>query len=247
MANVQPDRYTKIADALLEALCRADVPGRQLRVFLVIARKTYGFGKKVDWISLSQLAEMTGIDRPDLCRMLRWLKAAKMITRDKEGMTNIQKDFDLWTCPQARKPVARKPVARKPRPIGLEANLPVASKPHTINNLQKTLLQETGGVALAAEPARASPKDEAEMFFNGDHEKTIGYFIEKGIPDQIARRELGKFIAYWTEPNATGKKLRWQMQKTFEVKRRLVTWMMRVGERSQRGSNFNQEPKGIRL
>lgn len=37
-------------------------------------------------------------------------------------------------------------------------------------------------------------------------------------------KEFDKFILYWTESNSTGRKQRWQMEKTFEVKRRLVKW-----------------------
>ena len=40
----------------------------------------------------------------------------------------------------------------------------------------------------------------------------------------VARREIGKFIGYWTELNPSGTKQRWQMQKTFEVNKRLATW-----------------------
>lgn len=41
--------------------------------------------------------------------------------------------------------------------------------------------------------------------------------------------ELRKFYSYWTEKNSTGKKQRWQMEKTFEVNRRLATWFSRAG------------------
>lgn len=33
-----------------------------------------------------------------------------------------------------------------------------------------------------------------------------------------------EFCDYWTEPTTGGRKLRWEMQKTWDLKRRLATW-----------------------
>lgn len=86
-----------------------------------------------------------------------------------------------------------------------------------------------------------TPAQEAFDFFTGNkQEKVVEYLIEKGIPEQIAMSELKRFISYWTELNSTGKKQRWQMEKTFEVRRRLATWFSNV-------KSFNKEPKGIRI
>lgn len=41
-------------------------------------------------------------------------------------------------------------------------------------------------------------------------------------PDPAERQ---KFLDYWTEKNAGGKKERWQMEKVFDVSRRWGTWM----------------------
>lgn len=44
------------------------------------------------------------------------------------------------------------------------------------------------------------------------------------------------FIRYWTEKNPNGKKMKFEMQKTFEISKRLVTW-----NRNNFG-NKNQQP-----
>ena len=46
----------------------------------------------------------------------------------------------------------------------------------------------------------------------------------KGVPEGLARQELKKFVSYWTELNKSGTKQKWELQKTFEVQRRLATW-----------------------
>ena len=38
---------------------------------------------------------------------------------------------------------------------------------------------------------------------------------------------LDAFILYWTEPNATRRKTRWEMEKVFDIPRRLATWASR--------------------
>lgn len=90
----------------------------------------------------------------------------------------------------------------------------------------------------------ATPSQLAKEFFEDldVQEKTITFLINKGLPENRAREEIQRFVLYWTEPNKSGTKVRWQMEKTFDVKRRLVTWISRI-------KNFNQsnQPKGITL
>jgi hypothetical protein len=37
----------------------------------------------------------------------------------------------------------------------------------------------------------------------------------------------GEFFRYWTEPNKTGTKMRFELQETWDLKRRLITWANR--------------------
>ena len=95
MANVQADAgYTKIANKLLEAICHASLSNYESRVFLAIMRLTYGWQKKADKIALSQIAELTGIDRSHVAHSVKRLSSRNMISRN--GVTGIQKDFDKW-------------------------------------------------------------------------------------------------------------------------------------------------------
>jgi len=82
-----------------------------------------------------------------------------------------------------------------------------------------------------------------EFFTSVDHEEMISYFSSKGLSDEVARNEIQKFILYWTEPNKLGTKERWQIQKTFEIRRRLASWFSRI----KQGSQYNQETKGLIL
>jgi hypothetical protein len=57
-----------------------------------------------------------------------------------------------------------------------------------------------------------------------EQKRVISGLEEKGVPLDIAISEVKKFLSYWTEPNKSGTKQRWEMQSTFEVSRRLATW-----------------------
>lgn len=42
--------------------------------------------------------------------------------------------------------------------------------------------------------------------------------------NDIEKKTISDFILYWTESNAKGKKMKFEMQKTFDIKRRLIKW-----------------------
>lgn len=51
-------------------------------------------------------------------------------------------------------------------------------------------------------------------------------FVEtlKEFKDVYSREMLNAFYSYWTEPNKSKTKVRWQLEKTWDVSRRLKTW-----------------------
>lgn len=76
------------------------------------------------------------------------------------------------------------------------------------------------------ESMNKQPKKIAEDFFNdkNQQQQVIDYLVENGASVERAAAEIDKFVDYWTEPNPSGTKVRWQLEKTFDVKRRLKTW-----------------------
>lgn len=61
------------------------------------------------------------------------------------------------------------------------------------------------------------------------------------IDEMKATMEIGKFVSYWTEPMPSGKKVRWQTEKTFELKRRFIRWMSNnYGKAAAEGVNNNK-------
>ena len=104
------DGYTRIANALLEALAGARLSGRELSVALAVVRLTYGYRKKADRISASQLAGLSGIDRRKIPALLASLESKSILLIERRGSgkiptLQIDKRTDRWlsrdaTCPQ---------------------------------------------------------------------------------------------------------------------------------------------------
>ncbi len=100
MANPQcEDGYTKIANELLEAFARIRISGEARQVLDVILRKTYGFGKREDAISLSQFHLATGLSKSHICDSINKLKIMNVITEkgnDIARIFSINKDYSQW-------------------------------------------------------------------------------------------------------------------------------------------------------
>lgn len=53
------------------------------------------------------------------------------------------------------------------------------------------------------------------------------YLLEwNRIAEEIKFTDIDRFIDYWTEKSPNGRKMRWQKQKTFDVKRRMTRWAL---------------------
>ncbi len=102
MANPQAENgHVDIANQIVEALARTRLSGEEIQCLWVILRKTYGWKKTEDIISLSQFTEMTGLKKQHVHRALLKLSSKKVIDITKNGynrpnMIRFIKDFDVW-------------------------------------------------------------------------------------------------------------------------------------------------------
>lgn len=98
------DGYTRIANELMEALAHIRIPGEARQIIDTIIRKTYGFNKKADMISLSQFCLATGMKKPTCSRAIRTASTMNIIKKDNNGnhFYSINKDFETW------KPLSKK-------------------------------------------------------------------------------------------------------------------------------------------
>jgi len=127
--------FTPIANEIMEALVRFHIPGSEMRCLLFILRKTYGYHKKTDAISLSQFERATGIDRKSICRALNGLADKNIVLIKKGGgkfaTTSISKyrfnkHFNTW-----------RNSVKKATGSGKTVTQVVAKKPHTKDIITK--------------------------------------------------------------------------------------------------------------
>ena len=125
MANPQADHFFKMSIELFEALTKIRISGEARQVFDCILRKTYGFQKKEDQISLSQFVESTGLSKNHICRAINKLLCMNLITKKEKAIPkkengnittySIIKDYEEWrplpkkrTLPKKRMTIPKK-------------------------------------------------------------------------------------------------------------------------------------------
>jgi len=93
------DGYTIIANETAEALAKTNFSAYEVRILWVIWRKTYGWHKKEDQISVTQFQKATGLHRRHVQRTLKRLMGRNIIA--SKGYNRItsyhfQKDYTKW-------------------------------------------------------------------------------------------------------------------------------------------------------
>lgn len=174
------DGHIRLANELYDALMRYPYTARQYKIILAIMRKTYGYNKKLDDLSASQIAEMVGMHRSHVTATLVSLAALNIITKTPGvygSIVGLNKDFASWLgWPEDGKGCTKsvqctETVQGVPNQLsGCTESVQVASTEsvHTITNFPKDNLQQTKDIpapqAAGASSARvAKPKGKAAM------------------------------------------------------------------------------------
>lgn len=113
MANPQLENgFTRIANEVMDALTKTKIGSGERQVLDGIIRKTYGFNKKEDYISISQLEKMTGLSKRWVIYTLQNLEAKNIITIKRSFKPNgykevnkisFQKDYTKWIVQEKSK------------------------------------------------------------------------------------------------------------------------------------------------
>jgi len=96
MANPQAENgHIDIANEIVETLAKTQLSGYENRVLWIVFRKTYGWHKKEDWITNTQIADMTGIAEAHISRTIKLLIQKNIVTKRGKKLS-FQKDYDKW-------------------------------------------------------------------------------------------------------------------------------------------------------
>ncbi len=86
--SIPKPNFTMVPNFILDD-CMADMSDSELRVVMVVCRKTFGWQKEQDKISLSQLMKATGLSRQGVLNGISKAEADNFIAREKSGQTYI--------------------------------------------------------------------------------------------------------------------------------------------------------------
>ena len=96
MADVQKEHgHVDIANGIVEALAKTHLSSYESQVLWAIFRKTYGWHKKEDWITNTQIADMTGIAEAHISRTIKILIQKNLVKKNGNKLA-IQKDYEQW-------------------------------------------------------------------------------------------------------------------------------------------------------
>ena len=166
------DGFVRIANELFDAILLKLNSYRHTKVALAIVRKTYGYRKKEDDITISQLAELTGIHRNHVGAALKALEQMRVINPVRAGrhglMIGINKHFDQWQEEpikgrgKATKSVASstKLVAVSTKSVASDSNqISCKTQPNQLQDATKSVENSNQNVAHNRQPQQTTPTD----------------------------------------------------------------------------------------
>jgi phage replication O-like protein O len=200
MASPQlEDGYTAVANEILDAFCLSFPGGSNAQVLLAIIRRTYGWHKKDDKISISQLCEMTGRCRRTVIYALQNLEAQGFITVQRQrgrGIVNqintvaFQKNHELWVV-QRNSPQWEKQLQNKrekyQREVVQRKKQPSAENPQ--NTIQNGSAEKEGS---AENGQKVVQRNDATMQFSAPTKDNIQKIITKDNKENNKRKH-GEF------------------------------------------------------
>lgn len=241
MANPQKENgYTAIANEILEAICNSGLNGTELAVLFFIIRKTYGFNKKQDEISLTQFEHGLPYTRRAIIKALKVLKLVNILTLVNKGSSvkiansyRLNKDYEKWQLVNKHKLVNKRAQTSEQKGKQL-VNKGIPTK----DNIQKTITKDS-----ISKPFK---KIKIEKGINPEYDSFIDLTEKRKLVVQIVRvrfmemREEYKLkIPWWAEVQ---KCVNWcyDNNKKFITTSRLRNWM-------QNAIKFNKDKEIKRL
>ena len=170
LANPQKENgYVPIANEIIEALARIKFTDEERRCLLCVIRKTYGFNKKSDQISLTQFQEFTGLSRRQVVRALNSLGTRAVLARDRGDTSRItsyvfEKNYEKW---KARDAGDTRPRDKSGKLLGTRAT-------HTKDNYKRHIKD-----TLVLSAQKTPPNPSVKIFIDWWYEEWLDRFNVK--------------------------------------------------------------------
>lgn len=169
MANPQKENgHTDIANEIVEVLARINLGSYESRTLWALWRKTWGWHKKEDKISLTQFQKLTGLERRNQHKALKTLIEKNIIARNTDSYIvsySFQKDYTLWKVVSKQTPVNDASSSVHLNTTLVSKQTPKLVFKHTPTKEKKEIIQKkAAGSASACPSSQALPAlEEAEL------------------------------------------------------------------------------------
>jgi hypothetical protein len=144
MANPQKENgHVRIANEVLDKLLIFPWPSSTpLEICLFVIRKTWGFNKKTDRISLTQFQKGIDRSRPTVVHWINWLVKSLLLVKGGQPPLyeyGLNKDYSQWVVKGVQLVKARHFTSKPPL---TKTGKPPLTHNNTIDNIQKTIYTE---------------------------------------------------------------------------------------------------------
>lgn len=210
------DGYTRLANELFDAILSFPFSARQLKVLMSIIRKTYGYNKKRDDMSASQIGAACGLARNHVSTVLGELVDLKVIKKQpgKFGMMiEVNKKCGEWVNQEGGKGspdlgLGSPKLGLVPKKDSGSPDLGQVDSPdlgHTKDNLPKDNQQKTGEPANPEfeEAWRLYPKRDGGNS-KADAMKAWNSRIKGGVAAADLLAGVKRYAAYCRDKNMVG-------------------------------------------
>ena len=222
MASPQVENgYMKIANEIMDRLISYGLTGFELAIVLHILRKTYGYNKLEDEISISQFSRaIPRCSIRTICSSLKRLQLLKLITLVKKGnskktsnLWSFNKDYDTWTtevdCTNSTTEVD---CTSNDSTTAIQRNQLLKPASYTKDNIQKTTITNVIEATPKKKSVKSSYGDENINWVISEFKSVMGFdsaggqkdrFMAKHLLNHFSREEITSMLKYCsTDPFA---------------------------------------------
>lgn len=206
-AGFKKPTYTVVPDEVFDELL-ADLTGAELKVLLYICRRTFGFKKSSDTISLNQIADGittkdgrvldqgTGLSQRHVQRTVRSLEEKNIVEVDRQVSEDGDSDINVYSLKFLERVGTSCPYPRDK--MSLRVETPVSP---TTNSIQETVDNTVNGKRslILDLPDLDQPEGKTEYVaqyildeLGDDHSERFYRLVAAKVPEDIIRRALAE-------------------------------------------------------
>lgn len=189
-------------------------------------KKNKVFPRGSNFFNVPEISKETGIKVNTVYNSIEWLKKAKQITTQKttRGIVVNVLQYETYQDPANYKGET------KGETKGEISTKQVRNGYDTINNNEKNDNKENKETLVVKTTTHPMVlfRDSVESQDTNFEQYSKNIADKKNTSQDTVKEELKKFVNYWTQKNPSGKKELWEMQKVFDLPKRLNTWFGNV-------------------